>query len=125
MTIGTDVGQVIDSKACEMQLQGGIGSAAIDTGLFEENILDEYTGRFVSSNLIDYKWRPFNDFPPLDLVINESQPNISRFRAVGVGEISGAAGAAAIQMAVQNAIGIEYRTYPATPDNILKALGKG
>ena len=125
MTIGTDVGQVIDSKACEMQLQVGIGSAAIDTGLFEENILDEYTGRFVSSNLIDYKWRPFNDFPPLDLVINESQPNISRFRAVGVGEISGAAGAAAIQMAVQNAIGVEYRTYPATPDNILKALGKG
>ncbi len=125
MTIGTDVGQIIDPKACEMQLQGGIGSAAIDTGLFEEHILDEYTGRFVTGNLIDYKWRPFNDFPPLDLVINESQPNISRFRAVGVGEISGAAGAAAIQMAVQNAIGKEYRTYPATPNNILKALGKG
>ncbi len=121
---GTDAGQIIDPKALEMQMQGGIGAAAIDTGLFEENILDEYTGRFVTGNLIDYKWRTFNDFPQMDLVINEGQPNISRFRAVGVGEIAGAAGAAAIQMAVQNAIGVEFKEYPATPQNILKALGK-
>ena len=105
-------------------MQGGIGAAAIDTGLMEENILDEYTGRFVTGNLIDYKWRTFNDFPPMDVIMEESQPNISRFRAVGVGEIAGAAGAAAIQMAVQNAIGVPYMAYPASPENILKALGK-
>lgn len=120
----TDAGQVIDPKALEMQMQGGIGAAAIDTGLMEENILDEYTGRFVTGNLIDYKWRTFNDFPPMEIIMEESQPNISRFRAVGVGEISGAAGAAAIQMAVQNAIEVPYMEYPASPDNILKALGK-
>lgn len=121
---GTDAGQVIDCKALEMQLQGGIGAAAIDTGVFEETILDKYTGRVLSNNLIDYKWRPFNEFPPFDDVILESQPNISKFRAVGVGEISGAAGAAAIAMAISNAIGKDYHDYPATPDRVLKALGK-
>ena len=107
-----------------MQLQSSIGSAMVDTGTFEESILDRYTGRLMTNNLIDYKWRPFNEFPPIDLVIEESQPNISRFKAVGVGEISGSAGAAAIAMAIGNAIGKHYDTYPATPINILNAINK-
>lgn len=123
-TIGTDVGQIIDPKACEMQLQSSIGSAMVDTGMFEESILDRYTGRLMTNNLIDYKWRPFNEFPPIDLVIEESQPNISRFKAVGVGEISGSAGAAAIAMAIGNAIGKHYATYPATPVNVLNEINK-
>ncbi len=122
--VGTDVGQVIDCKACEMQLQGGIGAAALDTGVFEENVLDKYTGRVLTNNLIDYKWRPFNEFPEFDCTILESRPNISKLRALGVGEIAGAAGAAAIAMAISNAIGQEFHEYPATPDKILKALNK-
>ena len=123
--IGTDVGQIIDPKACEMQLQASIGSAMVDTGTFEETIYDYYTGRIMTNNLIDYKWRPFNEFPPIDLVIKESQPNISRFKAIGVGEISGSAGAAAIAMAIGNAIGKPYMKYPATPVNVLQALKEG
>ena len=122
--VGTDVGQIIDCKACEMQLQGGIGAAALDTGLFEESVLDRYTGRIMTTNLIDYKWRPFNEFPEFGDVILEGQPNISKLRAVGIGEISGAPGAAAIMMAISNAIGQRYADYPATPARILKALGK-
>ena len=123
--IGTDVGQIIDPKACEMQLQASIGSAMVDTGTFEETIYDKYTGRIMTNNLIDYKWRPFNEFPPIDLVIKESQPNISRFKAVGVGEISGSAGAAAISMAISNAIGKPYMKYPATPINVLQVIKEG
>ncbi|MCL2164897.1 MAG: xanthine dehydrogenase family protein molybdopterin-binding subunit [Oscillospiraceae bacterium] len=121
---GTDVGQIIDSRDLAMQLHGGIGTAAIDSGLFEESIIDEYTGRLMTGNLIDYKWRTFNDFPPFDLLVNESHPNISKYHAVGIGEISGAPGAAAIMMAISNAIGKEFVHYPATPASILEALGK-
>ena len=123
--IGTDVGQIIDPKALEMQLQASIGSAMVDTGTFEETIYDKYTGRIMTNNLIDYKWRPFNEFPPIDLVVKEGQPNISRFKAVGVGEISGSAGAAAISMAISNAIGKHYIKYPATPVNVLQAIKEG
>ena len=49
--IGTDVGQIIDPKACEMQLQASIGSAMVDTGTFEETIYDYYTGRIMTNNL--------------------------------------------------------------------------
>ena len=121
---GTDIGQIIDSKAVEMQLHGGFGSACIDTAIFEECILDPATGRLLSSSLIDYKWRPFNEFPPYDGYVMESQIDSFMFKALGIGEISGAAGASAVLMAVSNAIGVDVKDYPATPSVILKALGK-
>lgn len=124
LTGGTDVGQIIDPKTLEMQFQGGFGSAGTDTAINEEHIIDDNTGRIVTHNMIDYKWRTFNDFPPFEQVILEGQPDISKFRAVGFGEIAGSPGPSAIMMAISNAIGKHFCQYPATPDTVLKALGK-
>ncbi|MCD8018293.1 MAG: xanthine dehydrogenase family protein molybdopterin-binding subunit [Clostridiales bacterium] len=124
VAVGSDVGQVIDPATLEMQFHGGFGAAAADTGLMEENVLDRSTGRVMTGNLIDYKWRTFNDFPPIEVVIQESLPEISRWKAVGLGEISGAPGPAAMMMAISNAIGVDYCEYPASREGILKALGK-
>lgn len=124
VTVGTDVGQIIDPDALEMQVHGGFGAAAADTGFLDENVLDFTTGHILTGNLIDYKWRTFNDFPYIDYVIEESLPEISRFKAIGFGEISGAPGPAAIMMAISNAIGKDFCHYPATQESILKALGK-
>ena len=47
------------------------------------------------------------------------------FGAIGIGEITGAPGIPAVYMAIENAIGRQcLDQYPATPDVILKALGK-
>lgn len=121
---GTDVGQIIDPVVARMQMHGGIGSAGIDSGLYEGHILDRRFGKLLTSNLIDYKWRPFNDFMEFDDVFTESQWNIAPFKAIGFGEITGAAGPPAVLMAVSNAIGVELEDYPVTPDKVLKALGK-
>lgn len=124
VVVGSDVGQVIDPATLEMQFHGGFGAAAADTGLMEENVLDKTHGRLMTGNLIDYKWRPFNQYPPMDIVIEESLPEVSRWKAVGLGEISGAPGPAAMMMAISNAIGVDYCEYPAKRESILKALGK-
>ena len=79
---------------------------------------------YPGSSLIDYKWRTFNEFPPYDAYIMESQIDSFMFKALGIGEISGAAGASAVLMAISNAIGVDIKDYPATPAVILKALGK-
>ena len=47
-----------------------------------------------------------------------------RFHAVGVGEIATSPGPVAVLMAVSNAIGVWLHEYPATPERVLKALGK-
>ncbi|HVI42578.1 MAG TPA: molybdopterin cofactor-binding domain-containing protein, partial [Anaerovoracaceae bacterium] len=121
---GSDIGQIIDPATLEMQFHGGIGSASLDTALFEENIIDKPTGRPLTYNQIEYKWRTFNEFPHFDTVMLESQFDTFQFKAVGVGEIAGAAAASATMQAISNAIGVQVAEYPATPSVVLKALGK-
>jgi CO/xanthine dehydrogenase Mo-binding subunit len=120
----TDCGQIIDPGSAEMQCHGGIGSASLDTAFFEENIVDPITGKPLTFDLVNYKWRTFNEFPHFDTCIEESKWDTHFFQAVGFGEIAGAAAASAAMMAISNAIGVEVKDYPATPDVILTALGK-
>lgn len=60
---GTDVGQVIDPYNLKMQLEGGLGSCGSDSAITEEMVLDEGTGRFLTNNLVDFKWRVFPELP--------------------------------------------------------------
>jgi CO/xanthine dehydrogenase Mo-binding subunit len=121
---GTDVGQIIDSTNIKMQAEGSFGAAGADTALTEEIIIDRNNGRIVNGNMIDYKWRTFNEFPPFDLVALESQFDSESFHALGFGEITGSPAPSAILMAISNAIGKEVTHYPATPSVILRAMGK-
>ncbi len=120
----TDIGQIIDPQSLENQLNSCIGSAAIDSAIFEETILDETNGRMLAANLIDYKWRTFKDLPQINNVILETPFPSHLFGAVGIGEITTAPGPSAVLMAISNAIGKRVIHYPATPDIVLKALGK-
>jgi CO/xanthine dehydrogenase Mo-binding subunit len=120
---GTDIGQIIDSRMVVMQLQGGIGAACMDTATYEECIYDiGGTGRMLTNNMLEFKWRPFNQIPEHDCAILESQVDSFMFKAIGIGEISGAPAASAVLMAISNAIGVPINEYPATPAVILKAL---
>lgn len=121
----TDVGQIINPDGLAAQLNACWGSAGIDSAIFEESILDRRTGHIVNANLIDYKWRTFAELPVAEYVALETPFPSHRFHAVGVGEIANAPGTTAVLMAVSNAIGTWLYQYPATPDRVLKALGKG
>ncbi len=120
----TDVGQIMDPQGLEGQLNGCFGSAGIDSAIFEESVLDRRTGHIMNANMIDYKWRTFLELPVIDHVVLETPFPSHRFHAVGVGEISTSPGPSAVLMAVSNAIGTWLYEYPATPDRVLKALGK-
>ncbi len=120
----TDCGRIISPKALQGQLHGALGSAGMDTAIFEETILDKNTGRMLNGNMIDYKWRTFLDMPDFKNVILETPAPSHRFGALGVGEIATSPGPSAVLMAVYNAIGTRIMNYPLTADKILKALGK-
>lgn len=120
----TDCGQIIDPNALEGQLHGALGSAGIDTALFEETIFDKNSGHMLNCNLIDYKWRTSADLPDFQNVILETPFTSHRFKAIGVGEIATSPGPSAVMMAVYNAIGKRITHYPVTPDQILKAVGQ-
>jgi CO/xanthine dehydrogenase Mo-binding subunit len=120
----TDVGTVIDPQGLEAQLNGCLGTAGIDSALFEETILDPSTGRILNANMIDYKWRTCAELPKIDNVVLETPISSHRFHAVGVGEITTSPGPSAIFMAASNAVGTWLESYPVTPEKILNALGK-
>ena len=120
----TDVGQVIDPHGLEGQLNGCLGSAGIDSAIFEETILDPLNGCILNANLIDYKWRTSAELPVIENVVLETPIETNRFHAIGVGEISTSPGPSAVLMAVSNAIGTWFHEYPLTPERILKALSE-
>jgi xanthine dehydrogenase molybdenum-binding subunit len=120
----TDVGQIIDPLGLEGQLNGCIGSAGIDSAIFEETVLDRRTGHIVNANLIDYKWRTFAELPVIEHVVLETPFPSHRFHAVGVGEVATSPGPSAVLMAVSNAVSTWLYEYPVTPNRVLKALGK-
>ncbi len=120
----TDVGQIIDPPSLTNQLNGCLGSAGIDSALFEETVFDTRLGRVMNPNMIDYKWRTFAELPEMEHEILETPFPSHRFHAIGVGEITPSPGPSAVLMAVSNAIGVRMADYPLTPDKILRALGK-
>jgi len=119
-----DVGQIIDPAGLENQLNGCLGTAGIDSALFEETVLDHSTGHILNANLIDYKWRTFSELPVIDNVILETPFPSHRFHAVGIGEITTSPGPSAILMAVSNAVGAWIHDYPVTPDRVLRSISK-
>lgn len=119
----TDAGQIIDPPGLENQLNGCLGSAGIDTALFEETVIDRSSGRVLNANMADYKWRTFAELPQMQNVVLETPVDSHRFRAIGVGEVATAPGPAAVLMAVSNAIGVHLTEYPITPERVLAALG--
>ncbi len=121
----TDVGKIIDPQGLQGQLNGCVGSAGIDSALFEETVIDRRSGHIVNANLIDYKWRTSAELPPLEHVIMETPFPTHRFKAVGVGEISTSPGPMAVLMATSNAVGRWLYKYPVTPERVLEALKNG
>ena len=124
VVLATDVGQIIDPHGLEGQLNGCIGSAGIDSAIFEETILNPSTGHILNANLIDYKWRTFAELPTIEHVVLETPIPTHRFHAVGVGEVATSPGPSAVLMAVSNAVGTWLHEYPLTPEKVLKAIGK-
>ncbi len=125
VTLATDVGQIMDPLGLEGQLNGCLGSAGIDSAIFEETILNPTSGHILNANLIDYKWRTFAELPPIEQVVLETPMPSHRFHSVGVGEVATSPGPSAVLMAASNAIGAWLTTYPATPERVLAAMGKG
>ncbi len=120
----TDIGQIIDPLGLENQLNGCLGTAGIDSAIFEETVIDQRTGHTLNANMIDYKWRTFRELPPIENVVLETPFPSHRFHAIGIGENATSPGPSAVLMAVSNACGTWLHDYPVTPDKVLRALGK-
>jgi xanthine dehydrogenase YagR molybdenum-binding subunit len=112
-----DCGLVISSLTAESQVYGGV-IGSINFAMFEDRILDKNTGQMVNPNMEWYLLAGMSDIPQIDIRL-KNQPERG---VVGIGEPPTVPTAAAVALAVRNAIGVTVRSLPLTPAKILQTL---
>jgi CO/xanthine dehydrogenase Mo-binding subunit len=117
-----DVGKAINPDAVEGQMYGGsvMGVSRVRT---EEVIYCPATGVVLNGNLLDYKINTMLDCSTMHTAIIETAMGYGPYGSTGVGEDVATMVPFAFYGAVHNAIG-KWVDLPATPDKVLKALGR-
>jgi xanthine dehydrogenase molybdenum-binding subunit len=117
-----EIGKVIHPVAAQGQIEGGI-QQGIGHTLTEDYVIDPATGRSLNAGFVDYKMPLSMDMPPIRTIILETAPDPGGpFGAKGVGEDPIIAIGPAIANAVYTAIGVRFRHYPITPEQVLEGL---
>jgi CO/xanthine dehydrogenase Mo-binding subunit len=119
-----DVGRVVSWEGCEGQQYGGT-FMAVGRGRSEEVVHDPVTGAMLNGNLLDYKIATIHDVGVVDTHLVETGMGYGPYGAIGIAEDVATIVPALISPAVHNAIGVWVESLPITPDQVLKAMGKG
>ena len=112
-----DCGLVLNQLTAESQCYGGV-IGSLNFALYEDRILDRRTGQMVNPNMEWYLLAGMSDIPQIDVRLK----NMPERGVVGIGEPPTVPTAAAIALAVRNAIGATVRSLPLTPAKILETL---
>jgi xanthine dehydrogenase YagR molybdenum-binding subunit len=118
-----DCGRPMNPRQIESQVQGGV-LMGLSYALYEERVLDRYTGHVLNADLEHYKIGRSREVPEIEVILLENYQGTSATDAYGIAEPSNIATAPAIANAVYNAIGVRVRQLPMTPATILGALGR-
>lgn len=121
VAITEDLGNVINPKLVEGQIQGGIAHGLGEI-LLEEMVYDK-RGNLENGTLIDYHLPTIQDVPMIRKMEKYENPDPSTSHGQkGVGECSTVPMAAAVANAFADATGIRFYDSPLTPDRVLPAL---
>jgi CO/xanthine dehydrogenase Mo-binding subunit len=116
----TDTGKVMRQTSLEGQIHQVMDFTA-GCQLQEEFIYDPQTGVKLSTNMFEYKKVSMLDMPRVDMKLLETRVGNACYGANGISH--SLANTHLVIMAIHNAIG-KWVESPATPNNVLKALGK-
>jgi xanthine dehydrogenase YagR molybdenum-binding subunit len=118
-----DCGLVLDLKTAESQVLGAC-IMGVCYALYEEKIMDAFTGRCLNPNMEFYKLAGIGDVGEI-VVHMMTGPGYDDRGVIGLAEPPVVSPGAAISNAVANAIGVRVPELPLTPDRVLAALEKG
>jgi carbon-monoxide dehydrogenase large subunit len=120
-----DCGTVINPQLVDEQIRGGVVQG-IGGALFEECIYDA-AGQLRNGNMADYLVPMAAEMPDIEVGHVTSPTAESELGAKGAGEAGTGGAPGAIMNAINDALvpfGVSVTAQPATPERILRALGK-
>ncbi|MFA6849881.1 MAG: xanthine dehydrogenase family protein molybdopterin-binding subunit [Selenomonadaceae bacterium] len=113
-----DVGQAIDERIIEGQIQGGViqglGYAAMEV------MTNDAKGKSRQNNLTNYTIPTAMDFAPIENQLVKTHYEDGPFGAKGAGELTLLGAAPAYASAVSQAMNIHITKLPVTPEDIMK-----
>jgi CO/xanthine dehydrogenase Mo-binding subunit len=115
-----DPGKVLRLTSFEGQIHQAMVFSQ-GAGLTEDFIFDRATGVKLNSNMFEYKKPTMMDLGPIEAHLVETRTGNACYGASGISHCM--ASTQLVACAIANAIG-KWVPIPATPDRILKALGK-
>jgi CO/xanthine dehydrogenase Mo-binding subunit len=115
-----DPGKIIRQTSLESQIHQVMDFSA-GCQLQEDYFYDEKTGVKLNANMFDYKKVSMLDMPRVDMALLETRAGNAAYGSNGISH--SLANTHLVICAIQNAIG-KWVDPPATPDKVLKALGK-
>jgi CO/xanthine dehydrogenase Mo-binding subunit len=118
--VAADPGKIMRRTSLESQIDQVMDFSA-GCQLKEEFIYDKKTGVKLSTNMFEYKKVGMLDMPRVDLELLETRAGNACYGSNGISH--SLANTHLVIMAIHNAIG-KWVDPPATPDKVLKALGK-
>ena len=115
-----DIGRAINPTNVEGQLEGG-AQHGLGNILTEETYYDK-NGLCLNSNFTDYKMLGPSDLPLMKIILVEQPDPIGPYGAKSCGEEGIINPIGATANAIYNALGIQFKESPITPEKILKAI---
>ena len=117
-----DIGLWINPLLVTSQIQGGF-IQGMGMALYEEGVIDKNIGLMLNSSMHQYRIPTAVDTPiSIECIEVNKEDSSNNIGAKGIGEPPLVGTGAAIANAIYNAIGIRLRSYPITPDKILREI---
>lgn len=118
-----DAGTPINPEIALCQMYGAV-MKSIGHSLYEDMKLDK-KGRCINANMTDYGVPMITEAPEdFKSVLIDVTDKFGPFGAKSISEIACNGAAPAIGIAIHDAVGVWVRSWPMTPEKILRAMGK-
>ncbi len=119
MVTAHDCGKAINPMLVEGQLEGSV-VGGMGQALYEEVVFEK--GRVMNPSFLDYGFPTTMEMPEIEAIEVETYDPIGPFGAKEAGEGTQLSPSPAIVNAIYDAIGVDFKELPVTPEKILEAL---
>ena len=118
-----DSGRILNPTLAVNQVEGGV-SQMLGFALSERMITDSNNGATLNASFLEHKSPTILEYPDIQVIFADVVDPVGPYGAKALGEPPSIGIAPAVVNAIRDAVGIEPRDLPATPDRILDMLAE-
>ena len=118
-----DSGRILNPMLAVNQVEGGV-SQMLGFTLSEQMLTDPTSGATLNANFLEHKSPTILEYPDIEVIFADVVDPVGPYGAKALGEPPSIGIAPSVVNAIRDAVGVEVRDLPATPDRILDLLAE-